>query len=92
MPFNQQWSFPVEMTLHTQADGPTVYRYPIREIEKLWDRKLDISPITLHPGENPLAKQTGKYYDIEMEIDVAGSDASEIVFANWPAAARFATS
>ena len=40
MPFNQQWSFPVEMTLHTQADGPTVFRYPIREIEKLWDEKL----------------------------------------------------
>ena len=79
MPFNQQWSFPVELTLHTRPDGPTVFRYPIREIEKLWGDKLDMSPITLHPGENPLVKQTGKYYDIEMEIDVNGSDASEIV-------------
>ena len=79
MPFNQQWSFPVEMTLHTRADGPAVYRYPIREIERLWGEKLDMSPLTLQPGENPLASQTGKYYDIEMEIDAAGSEASEIV-------------
>ncbi len=78
MPFSQQWSVPVEMTLHTRADGPTVYRCPIREIQKLWDRKFDISPTTLNPGENPLAAQTGKYYDIEMEIDVTGSDATEI--------------
>jgi levanase/fructan beta-fructosidase len=79
MPFNQQWSFPVEMTLHTRPDGPTVYRYPIREIEKLWDQKFDLSPLSIGPGENPLANQTGKYYDIDMELDVAGSDASEIV-------------
>ena len=79
MPFNQQWSFPVEMTLHTRAGGPTIYRYPIREIEKLWGEKLDMSPITLHPGENAFVKQTGKYYDIEVEIDLARSDASEIV-------------
>ena len=38
-----------------------------------------MSPITLQPGENPLAKQTGKYYDIEMEIDLTGTDASEVV-------------
>jgi levanase/fructan beta-fructosidase len=79
MPFSQQWSFPVEMTLHTRPDGPTVYRYPIREIEKLWDEKIEFGPLTLEPGQNPLAKLSGKYYDIDMEIDVAGSDASEIV-------------
>ncbi len=79
MPFNQQWSFPVEMTLHTRPDGQTVYRYPIREIEKLWEEKFDLSPLTLHPGENPFAKLTGKFYDIEMEIDIAASDASEVV-------------
>jgi levanase/fructan beta-fructosidase len=79
MPFSQQWSFPVELTLHTRADGPAVFRYPIREIEKLWGEKLDMSPITLHPGENPLVTHTGKYYDIEMEIDAIGSDASEVV-------------
>jgi levanase/fructan beta-fructosidase len=79
MPFNQQWSFPVEMTLQTRTDGPTVFRYPIREIEKLWDETLDLSPITLRPGENPFATQTGKYYDITLEIDARGSDASELV-------------
>ncbi len=78
MPFNQQWSFPVELTLHTRPDGPTVYRYPIREVDKLWDEEFDLAPMTLHPGKNPLVKQMGKYYDVDMEIDVSGSDASEI--------------
>ncbi len=79
MPFSQQWSFPVEMTLHTRPNGPTVYRYPIRDIEKLWDKTLDLSPTTLQPGENPLAEEKGKYYDIDMEIELTGSTASEIV-------------
>lgn len=78
MPFNQQWSFPVEMTLHTRPDGPAVYRYPIREIEKLWGDTFDIGPITLQPGETRLARQTGKYYDLDMEVDLPGSDASEV--------------
>jgi levanase/fructan beta-fructosidase len=79
MPFNQQWSFPCELTLRTCAGSPALQRYPIREIEKLWDEKLELGPISLQPGDDPLAKLTGKYHDIDLEIDLAGSDASEIV-------------
>jgi len=79
MPFNQQWSFPCELTLRTRPGGPALERYPIREIEKLWDEKNELGPITLQPGDDPLAKLTGKYYDIDLEIDLAGSDASEVV-------------
>ncbi len=78
MPFNQQLSFPCEVTLHTSADGPALQRYPIREIEKLWGGKIELGAISLHPGDDPLAKLTGSYYDIDLEIDLAGSDATEI--------------
>jgi hypothetical protein len=79
MPFNQQLSFPCELTLHTHADGPALHRYPIREIEKLWDGNIELGAISLRPGDDPFAKLTGKYYDIDLEIDLNGSDASEIV-------------
>ena len=78
MPFNQQLSFPCELTLHTQASGLTLHRYPIREIEKLGDEKIELGPISLQPGDDPLAGLTGKYYDIDLEIDLAASSASEI--------------
>ncbi|MCE9548251.1 MAG: GH32 C-terminal domain-containing protein, partial [Planctomycetia bacterium] len=81
MPFNQQWTFPCELTLHSGPNGPTVYRYPIAEIEKLWDKTETIGPTVLQPGgENPLAKLTGKYFDLHVKIDVAKTDAKEIVF------------
>jgi levanase/fructan beta-fructosidase len=78
MPFNQQLSFPCELTLHTGADGPALYRYPIREIEKLWDEKIHLGAVSVQPGDDPLAQLTGKYYDIDLEVDLTGSTASEI--------------
>lgn len=48
MPFNQQVSFPCELTLHTTPTGLRLYRAPIRDIKLLhqtpdtWtDRKLN---------------------------------------------------
>jgi fructan beta-fructosidase len=79
MPFNQQWSFPCELTLYMHADGPALHRYPIREIEKLWSEKIEMGPLTLRPSDDPLARLTGKYFDIDLEIDLAGTDASEVV-------------
>jgi len=78
MPFNQQLSFPCELTLHTQAGGAALHRNPIREIEKLWDETIELGPNSLQPGDDPLANLTGKYYDIDLEIDLASSSASEI--------------
>ena len=78
MPFNQQLSFPCELTLRTAADGPALGRYPIREIERLWDEKIELGALSLQPGDDPLAKLQGKYYDIDLEIDLTGSTASEV--------------
>ena len=35
MPFNQQVSFPCELTLRSTPNGPRIFREPIREIELL---------------------------------------------------------
>jgi fructan beta-fructosidase len=78
MPFNQQWSFPCELTLHSRADGLALYRYPIRELEGLWEETIELGAFTLKPGDNPLARLTGNDYDIDLEIDLARSQAGEI--------------
>ena len=56
MPFNQQVTFPRELTLRTTAEGPRLFRQPIREIEILQDREENWTNRTLTAGQSvPLA-------------------------------------
>lgn len=68
MPFNQQMSFPRELTLRTTPDGPRLFRYPVAEIEKLWGRTHEWKEQTLKPGENALADVHYELLDIDLEI------------------------
>ena len=52
MPFNQQQSFPVELTLRTTAAGIRLFREPVGEIELLYERKLEWRALDLKPGMN----------------------------------------
>jgi sucrose-6-phosphate hydrolase SacC (GH32 family) len=69
MPFNQQQSFPCELTLRTTAKGIRLCRSPVREIERLYGETFTLKDKTLKPGENPLSKISGELFDIEMEIE-----------------------
>ena len=75
MPFNQQMSFPAELTLRTTADGPRLFRYPVREIETLRGRAQRVAdrPVA---GEVALDELAGELLDIEAEFEVR--DASEV--------------
>ena len=69
MPFNQQGSFPCELTLRTLPAGLRLCRYPIKQIAGLYAEKTAVTAKVLKPsGENPLAKISGELFDIEMEI------------------------
>ncbi|NLH18275.1 MAG: hypothetical protein GX455_17005, partial [Phycisphaerae bacterium] len=78
MPFNQQVSFPCELTLRTLPQGLTLCRYPIREIETIHGEGFSRDNFTLRPGENPLSGQTGDLFDIRLEVDLSQSSCSEI--------------
>jgi fructan beta-fructosidase len=78
MPFNQQMSFPAELTLRRTQAGLRISRLPVREIESLYDTAQTWSNITLQPGDDPLSKTTGDLFDIRAEIDVGHAD--EITF------------
>lgn len=78
MPFNQQMSFPCELTLRTTAEGIRLHREPVAEIETLHAYTHAWSNIALKPGEDLLAGLTGELFDIRAEV--ALNDASAVGF------------
>jgi sucrose-6-phosphate hydrolase SacC (GH32 family) len=76
MPFNQQMSFPVELTLHDTEDGPRLFRNPAREIELLHAEERRWTDVALSPGDNPLADMSGELFDIRADIEMG--DAAEV--------------
>ena len=69
MPFNQQMSFPCELSLRTTGKGITLFRRPIREIETLYTQQFEMTDVTVKPGDNPLSDMSGDLFDIEMEVE-----------------------
>jgi len=69
MPFNQQMTFPCELTLRTTADGVRLFMYPIEAIQSLYTKSVSLENHALKPGDNPLADMSGELFDIEMVIE-----------------------
>ena len=78
MPFNQQMSFPCELTLQTTSGGIRLHREPVVEIENIHAYTHAWSDLALKPGEDPLAGLTGELFDIRAEI--ALNDAAAVGF------------
>jgi fructan beta-fructosidase len=57
MPFNQQVTFPCELSLRTTADGPRLFRQPIAEIAQLHLSTRNLGPLSLSAG-NPVTLAT----------------------------------
>lgn len=70
MPFNQQMSFPRELTLRSTPGGPRIFREPVREIEKLYAASRDITDSALAPGENALGDFQPELLDLDLEMDL----------------------
>ena len=75
MPFNQQMSFPCELTLHRTQDGLRLYRQPVREIAGLYGREQHWHDLTLAPGDNPLESLRGDLWDVEATFEVGTATA-----------------
>ncbi len=70
MPFNQQMTFPCELSLRTTPDGLRLSRYPVGEIEALAVERHSWSGATLRPGDDPLDGIDHDLLDIRAEIDL----------------------
>jgi len=74
MPFNQQMSFPCEMRLKTFPEGVRLCRWPVKEIESLYEKAYRWRNLILKPGKNPLSGIEGDLFDIEAEFEVKDAD------------------
>jgi levanase/fructan beta-fructosidase len=73
MPFNQQMTFPCDMTLHSFPEGLRICRLPVKAIDILYGKKHFWKSTTIKPGENLLKDIAGGLYDIQLQIDLAGA-------------------
>ena len=78
MPFSQQASFPLELTLRTVGEEIRLCREPIKEIEQLHRKRHTWKKTTLKPGKNLLAGITGDAFDVRAEIEPGGD--GQVVF------------
>lgn len=71
MPFNQEISFPCELTLHSTPEGPRIHRQPIKELEMLHGKPTTFGERVLTDGETmPLAAK-GDLYRLKAEVDIS---------------------
>ena len=71
MSFNQQFTVPVVLTLHSTDEGPRMRMNPVKELETLRANTHEWTDLTLKAGENPLAGITGDLFDVEVEFQPA---------------------
>ncbi|MDB6071726.1 MAG: sacC [Verrucomicrobiales bacterium] len=80
MPFNQQVSFPCELTLRQRPEGLRLHRWPIREISSLHGKEYRWNDLILNGKEpNPLAAATGGLFDVELTLDTTDPAAGRLV-------------
>lgn len=76
MPFSQQMTFPVELSLRETDEGIRLFAEPVKELELLRRPLVARQGLSLCPGENPLAGISGDLFEIR--VDVRLDSASEI--------------
>jgi sucrose-6-phosphate hydrolase SacC (GH32 family) len=71
MPFNQQMSFPCELSLRTTPAGLRLFRMPVAEIERLRVASDSVSGHLLHAGEELRIGRSGDLLDVVAEIEAS---------------------
>jgi levanase/fructan beta-fructosidase len=70
MPFNQQITFPRELTLRTTPEGPRLFRQPIRELETLHDGEDVWTGRTLRASQTLPLAPSGDLFRLQAEVDL----------------------
>ena len=78
MPFNQQFTAPSELTLHSTVDGPRLRMNLIQELEILRTKTHAWTDVLVKVEENRLSEIKGDLFDLEVEFEPA--EGSETVF------------
>jgi fructan beta-fructosidase len=70
MPFNQQVSFPCELTLRNTPAGPRIFREPVREIALLHNGQDRWTNRILKANEVLPLEPSGRLFHVRAEIDI----------------------
>jgi sucrose-6-phosphate hydrolase SacC (GH32 family) len=70
MPFNQQVSFPCELTLHSTPNGPRIFREPIKEIALLHNGQDSWTNRTLNANDVLPLEPAGRLFHIRAEVNI----------------------
>ncbi len=81
MPFNQQMTFPCDLTLHTRNGTLRILRKPVREIESLQDKEHSWSGLSLSPGAARRLEAAGDRFRILADVEIP--DGSSLIFRIW---------
>jgi sucrose-6-phosphate hydrolase SacC (GH32 family) len=73
MPFNQQLTFPCELSLRSTPEGLRLCRNPVCEIKLLRKKQHEWKNLILKPGDNPLRPITGELFEVQAEIEPAAA-------------------
>jgi sucrose-6-phosphate hydrolase SacC (GH32 family) len=73
MPFNQQMSVPVELSLRSTPNGVRMYRQPVAEIASLHGTGQTLSNVLLTPGVDPLGSLSGDLFHIKTQIELGAA-------------------
>ena len=84
MPFNQQMTFPRVLSLRSTPEGVRFFAEPAAEITKLYQRRHNVKPGPLKPGENPLSAIRGELFDIESDLEVGRATSLELRIRGTP--------
>lgn len=79
LPFNQQMSFPCDLTVHTTPEGLRLRVWPIKEIASLVRESKTIGNMTLAEGVNAL-EGLPKLDLLDLEAEFEPGTAKEVVF------------
>ena len=69
MPFNQQMSYPAELTLRGTPDGPRLFRWPVAELDALHGKATRVNDVDV-TGESAVTGVSGNLFDIALDVDV----------------------
>lgn len=70
MPFNQQITFPCELTLRSTPNGLRIFREPIPEITKLHTRETTWKDRPIKDGDTLNLASSGDLFHIRMDVDI----------------------
>jgi len=79
LPYNQQMSFPCELSLRTTPDGVRLFCWPVKEIESLTKRLHSMKDITLSGSTNALA-DVSELDLVDLTVEFEPGTASQVVF------------